>query len=104
MLATPAGRFRVIAVAEALSWLGLLVGMYVKHVADASEVGVKVFGPIHGVIFIGYVVLTVLLARQRGWDRKLTLLGLAASIPPFATLLFEQWASRTGKLAEAQQD
>src|SRR3954447_21204920 len=49
--------FRIVAVAEACSWIGLLAGMFVKWVLKASEGGVHVFGPIHGAIFIAYVAV-----------------------------------------------
>ena len=45
--------FRVAAVAEALSWAGLLVGMFLKYVVHSShEGGVPVLGMVHGVIFV----------------------------------------------------
>ena len=90
--------FRVVAVAEALSWVGLLAGMFVKRVLDASEVGVQVFGPIHGAVFIAYVVLALLAARTLRWSRGTTLLALAASVPPLATVWFERRATRAGEL------
>ena len=90
--------FRVVAVAEALSRLGLLAGMYVKYVPEASEVGVQVFGPIHGGIFVAYVGVTLVVRRLLGWDLWTTLLALAASVPPLTTVLFERWANRTGRL------
>lgn len=100
--------FKVVAVAEALSWAGLLVGMYLKHVAGTTEAGVHLFGPIHGGIFVAYVGLVLLLARGLRWGPWVTLTGLAASVPPFATVVFELWAARTGRLempaAEADRE
>jgi integral membrane protein len=90
--------FRIVAVAEALSWVGLLAGMYVKYVPQTSEVGVQVFGPIHGGIFVAYVVVALIASRLLRWNAATTLLALAASLPPLATVLFERWASRTGRL------
>ena len=90
--------FRVIALAEAVSWLGLLVGMFFKYVADAGERGVQVFGPIHGTVFLAYVVVALVTARAQRWSVPVTLLALAASVPPFCTLAFEEWARRTGRL------
>ena len=90
--------FRVVAVAEALSWVGLLAGMFVKRVLDASEVGVQVFGPIHGAVFIAYVVLALLAARALRWSAGTTVLALAASVPPLATVWFERRATRAGEL------
>jgi integral membrane protein len=90
--------FRVVAFAEALSWLGLLTGMFFKYVVDAGERGVHVFGPVHGTVFLTYVVVTLLTWRSQRWSPATALLALAASVPPFCTVLFEEWARRTGRL------
>ena len=95
---TAATAFRIVAVAEALSWVGLLAGMYVKYVPQTSEAGVQVLGPIHGGIFLAYVVLALVASRVLRWDARTTLLALVASVPPLVTVLFERWASRTGRL------
>ncbi len=91
--------FRVVATAEAVSWAGLLTGMYFKYLTNAGDVGVRIVGPIHGGIFVAYVLLTFLASRAAGWGRWATLVGLACSVPPFATLAFEVWAHRTGRLS-----
>ncbi len=90
--------FRAVAVAEALTWVGLLAGMYVKYVPETTELGVKVFGPVHGAVFVLYVAVTLLTARRLRWSPGTALLALAASIPPFATVVFEWWARRSGRL------
>ena len=91
--------FRVVAVAEALSWIGLLAGMYVKYGPGTSEVGVQVFGPVHGAVFLAYVAVALLASRVLRWTPGTTLLALAAAVPPLVTVWFERWASRTGRLA-----
>ena len=90
--------FRVVAFAEALSWLGLLTGMFFKYVVDAGEQGVQVFGPVHGTVFLTYVVVTLLTWRSQRWSLPTALLALVASVPPFCTVVFEVWARRTGRL------
>ena len=93
--------FRIVAIAEAASWLGLLAGMYVKWVLETSEVGVQVFGPIHGAIFVAYVRRRP--GRRAGCcagRRGRRLLALAASVPPLVTVWFERWATRTGRLPQ----
>jgi integral membrane protein len=97
--------FRVVAIAEACSWAGLLVGMLFKYVATGSDgvgedVGVAVFGPIHGALFVAYVLITLLTARVLRWDLRTLVIALVASIPPLATLWFERWARRTGRLVQ----
>ncbi|MFC6149281.1 MULTISPECIES: DUF3817 domain-containing protein [Mumia] len=93
--------FRVVAFAEAVSWAGLLIGMFFKWVLETTEVGVKVFGPIHGGIFVLYVVMCLVAWRSFGWSFKVAVAALASSIPPFFTLLFEVWADRRGLLGRA---
>jgi integral membrane protein len=97
--AAVATAFRVVAVAEALSWIGLLAGMYVKYVPQTSEVGVQVFGPVHGAVFLAYVAVAVVASRVLRWSPGTTLLALAAAVPPLVTVGFERWATRTGRLA-----
>ncbi len=91
--------FLIAATLEAISWLGLLGGMYVKYFTDGGELGVQIFGPIHGGVFVAYVLLTLVVARTLRWPVWVTLVALACSVPPFATLAFEWWAVRSGRLS-----
>lgn len=91
--------FRTVAFAEACSWLGLLIGMYFKYVpADGNEIGVKIFGPIHGGIFLAFLLVTLVARNTFGWSLRTTALAAISSIPPFATALFEVLADRAGLL------
>jgi integral membrane protein len=103
VLTSPAGRFRLLALAEAVSWAGLLIGMLFKYVVVGNEIGVKVFGPIHGAIFVGYLLVTILARGPLRWDLRTTILAFVVSVPPFGTVVFERWASRTGRLEAASQ-
>ncbi|WNV90093.1 DUF3817 domain-containing protein [Umezawaea sp. Da 62-37] len=98
MLTSPVGRFRLLATAEAVSWAGLLIGMLFKYALVENEIGVKVFGPIHGAVFVVYILVTLLASSALKWERGTALLALLASIPPFGTVVFERWATRTGRL------
>jgi integral membrane protein len=99
---TAVAAFRIVAVAEALSWLGLLVGMYVKYVPQASEAGVQIFGPIHGGIFVAYVVVALVASRVLRWSPRTTVLALLCSVPPLATVWFERLATRNERLPRQQ--
>ncbi|GAB2748493.1 DUF3817 domain-containing protein [Amycolatopsis magusensis] len=103
MLTSPAGRFRLLALAEAVSWAGLLIGMLFKYVVVGNEIGVKIFGPIHGLVFVAYVIAALLARGPLRWDGRTTVLALIASIPPFGTVLFERWATRTGRLERSAE-
>ena len=90
--------FRVAAALEAGTWLGLLVGMIVKYVFDGGEGGVTVFGPIHGVVVLGYVAATLWAASTFGWGARTVWKALLASVPPLGSVVFERWATRRGRL------
>jgi integral membrane protein len=93
--------FRIAAVAEAISWTGLLIGMVFKYLVVHNAAGVHVFGPIHGVLFLAYVVLSILVWRRQHWSTRVGVVAVLASIPPYGTVVFERWATRTGRLADA---
>ena len=75
MRSAPPALFRTVAIAEAFSWAGLLVGMLLKHVLKVTELGVQVFGPIHGAIFVAYLVSVLVVRRPLGWGPKTVLRG-----------------------------
>ena len=91
--------FRIVAFVEALTWLGLLIGMYFKYIPATGDAGVKIFGPIHGGVFVAYIVLAVITARIQRWSFWTTAFASGASIPPFFTIWFEIWAQRSGRFA-----
>ena len=94
-----AGWFRLVALLEAVSWVGLLVGMYFKYLASTpNEIGVKVFGMAHGLIFIGFAVVALLSGIAFRWAIGTWLLAIAASIVPLGSVIFLIWADRTGKV------
>lgn len=95
---TPIRVFRTVAVAEAVTWALLLVGIVLKRVTHTTELGVQVFGMLHGVVFIAFCLLTVLVAVDQRWSRGRLLLGLVSAVPPFATVPFDRYAERRGLL------
>jgi integral membrane protein len=97
----PQSLFRRVAIAEAVTWALLLLGMFLKYVTETTELGVRVFGMLHGVVFIAYCLTTLLVAVDQRWSKGRLLLGLAASVPPFLTVLFDRWAERGSALGGA---
>ncbi|MBX7266693.1 DUF3817 domain-containing protein [Micromonospora sp. Llam7] len=91
--------FVVAAIAEAISWAGLLAGMVAKYGPPGNELGVQIFGPVHGALFVAYGLLVLAVARVHRWSLPTTGVALACAVPPFATLAFERWARRRGMLA-----
>lgn len=98
---TPTRLFRTVAIAEAITWTGLLVGMFLKYGTETTEVGVRIFGMLHGVVFVAYVVTTVVVWVDRRWSVGRGLLALVAAVPPLATLPLEWFAIRKGWLGDS---
>ena len=96
---SPLRLFRTTAVAEAITWALLLVGMFLKYVTETTDAAVSIFGPIHGVAFIAYGLTAVLVAVDQRWSPSRAVLALLAAIPPFFTVLFDVLAERRGAFA-----
>ena len=97
---SPRRLYRGAAVAEAITWALLLTGMFLKYVTETTELGVQVFGMVHGVVFIAYCLATGLLWVDQRWPVSRLALGLFAAVPPFATVPFERYAERSGLLGD----
>lgn len=89
--------FLIVAALEALSWAALLVSMWLKHVGGV-EGATRIPGAIHGFVFIAYVVSLLQLHRYLRLPGRVLLWGLAASVPPFTTAVFEYLAVRAGHI------
>ena len=94
---SPRNLYRSIAFAEVMSWTLLLLGMLLKY-TGVTELGVRVFGLAHGVVFITFCLITVFVWVNQKWTAHEGLLGLASAVPPFLTLWFERRMERAGRL------
>ncbi|MFC7489922.1 MULTISPECIES: DUF3817 domain-containing protein [unclassified Knoellia] len=95
---TPKLLFRRVAVAEAITWALLLVGMFLKYVTETTELGVRIFGMVHGVVFIAYGLIALATWVNQKWSVRTGLLALVSAVPPFATILFDRSAESAGQL------
>jgi integral membrane protein len=98
---SPAGLFRRLAVTEAITWALLLTGMFLKYVTETTELGVRVFGMVHGVAFVAYCVTTVVVAVDQRWSLRRALAALVCAVPPFATVPLDRYAESRGWLASS---
>lgn len=96
----PARLHRVLADAEAVTWALLLLGMVLKYVTRTTDLGVTVFGGIHGFVFLAYCVVTVVVGVDQRWRARTILAGLASAVPPFVTIPFQRWVRRQGLAGE----
>jgi len=85
--------FRYIAIAEATSFLALLVASYLKR-QDEGELGVTILGPIHGALFILYVLVALNLRDRAGWSVKTTIWILVGAVLPFGGYVVDWWLAK----------
>lgn len=100
MFRTPLNLFRVLAIAEAISWTLLIAGLIVRATTDLA-VAVTVGGGIHGFVFLSYGATAVLVARNQRWGVGPTVVAIASAVIPYATIPTELWLHRSGRLAGA---
>jgi integral membrane protein len=67
----------------------VLVAMPMKYVGDDEHL-VELIGPIHGWLYLFYVVTAVMLALQLKWRLGRTLLIVVAGTVPFASFAAER--------------
>lgn len=85
--------FRYVALAEATTFLALLVASVVKH-SGGSELGVKILGPIHGLLFIAYVLMAWQLREEAGWTNRQTFWIMVGAVLPFGGYVVDWWLAR----------
>src|SRR5690554_60321 len=85
--------FRIFALLEGLSYLLLLfIAMPIKYLEYFGEDPqyVKLLGMPHGLLFVGYVILAIILGSKLKWEGKTLLFILAASVIPFGTFYVDK--------------
>lgn len=84
--------FRNIALLEGVSYLVILFNMlFIKPMN--FDLYKKILFPVgmsHGVLFIGYIILAILLMKSQKWNFKTLLIILGASLVPFGTFYIEK--------------
>ena len=101
LLSTPSRLYRVLALAEVVTWTLLLAGMLLKYVLEVTDVLVRIGGGLHGFTFLAYVVTTVLVAVDQRWKLTDLLLGVGSAVIPYLTVPFERSALRRGLLGDS---
>lgn len=82
--------FRTVALVEATTFLALLVATAVKYSSDAP-VGVQILGPIHGIMFLAYVAIALVLRVPSRWTNRETILILLGAVLPFGGFAVDRW-------------
>lgn len=80
--------FRFVALAEATSFLILLTCSFF------ARDGVPIMGPIHGMLFLAYVGIALVIREPAGWTTKQTLLILVGAVVPFGGFVVDRWLAK----------
>ena len=82
--------FRIISFLEGTSFLLLLfIAVPIKYFqGDASYV--KMLGMPHGILFMLYLVLAIILKKEMNWNYKTLGIVLVASVIPFGTFYVDK--------------
>jgi len=83
--------FRFFAIGEAVTWLMLISAIVYRRIGLPEAPSVVSFaGHVHGLMMMVYCLIIVLVARSMEWRFGRMCLAVAAGIPPFGTIIFEQ--------------
>ncbi|SCY09410.1 DUF3817 domain-containing protein [Flavobacterium caeni] len=84
--------FKFVALAEGVSYLALFANMLLIKPTNMDLYKTLLFpiGMAHGLLFIGYVILAIMLKIELGWDWKKFGIILIASLLPFGTFYIDK--------------
>ncbi|MBU2921163.1 DUF3817 domain-containing protein [Winogradskyella psychrotolerans] len=82
--------FRIVALLEGVSYILLLfIATPIKYLYEDPQY-VKLLGMPHGILFMAYVVIAVLISSDMKWPTRTLWIILLASIIPFGTFYIEK--------------
>lgn len=90
--------FKLFAFGETLGWT-LLIGAITYRAFDLPgyDIAISIAGRIHGMLFVFYFVAVLITVRSMQWGFWRTSIALAAGVPPYTALVFEQIMARHRK-------
>ncbi|MFY9243404.1 MAG: DUF3817 domain-containing protein [Polaribacter sp.] len=82
--------FRIVSFLEGISYLLLLfIATPIKYLQGNPEY-VKLLGMPHGILFMLYIVLAIVIQKQMSWSNKTLGIVLLCSIIPFGTFYVDK--------------
>jgi integral membrane protein len=99
-LRDPVGRVRAVGMVEGVSYLVLLVCSVIKRIAD-MPLGVQIFGPIHGALFLLLIVVIFQAWGNKALSFKLSALAFVASLLPFGPFLIDRKLAKSPPAGDA---
>ncbi|MFG2604710.1 DUF3817 domain-containing protein [Streptomyces sp. NPDC048514] len=83
-------RLRLISVPEGISWIVLAVCTVIKYTVTSEVDVARVLGPIHGVLFVIYVLFWADAWNRTKWNRGKAALYFAYSVIPGGGFIIER--------------
>lgn len=97
MFRTPARLYRVLAIAEAITWT-ILIAALIARAVGVDAIVVTIGGGIHGFVFLAYGATAILVAFNQRWSIGVGVLAVVSAVVPYATIPMEIWLHRSGRL------
>ena len=98
------GLFRIAALSEAAGWTILLIGLLIRHYNwPGHAYAVPIAGQIHGTIFLVYFGVLLATYTSLRWSRQKFVFAALAGVPPYGSLLFEQWAAYNRRTTHSRE-
>jgi len=93
------GIFRFFAILEAVGWTLLISAIIYRRLGlpEADSV-ISFAGHLHGLGFALYFIFVLLTARSMGWGLWKIGFAIVAGMPPYGSIIFEQYMARRRKL------
>ncbi|UKM64029.2 DUF3817 domain-containing protein [Flavobacteriaceae bacterium GSB9] len=89
--------FRLVALLEGVSYILLLfIATPIKYFGDDPQY-VKLLGMPHGLLFIAYIAMAVIIRKDYNWNNRTFLVVLMASVIPFGTFYVDKKFLKTSK-------
>ncbi|MET1044944.1 MAG: DUF3817 domain-containing protein [Microbacteriaceae bacterium] len=96
---TPRLFYRMLSIAEAVTWTLLIASLLLKYGFGIDTPFSFAAGLVHGFIFIAYAATALLVGINQRWGIGLIAGAVATAIVPYATIPFDRWLERSGRLA-----
>lgn len=93
-------RFRVLAYIVGVGLLALCVAMLMRYVFDQPQYS-AIVGPVHGFLYIVYLVMIVDLALKARWSLKGTVLVMLSGVVPIGSFFAERAVTRRVRAGQA---
>ena len=90
MSLSPKNLYGIVAVAETVTWTGLIAAMIVRYAFNTDGPWFFVAGISHGTVFLAYCTVAVLVGWNQRWSLGRVLVALLTAIPPYVTIPFDR--------------